>query len=424
MRKTLKIISLILVAAMLLGLCGCGSVKLHADKMDLRLRGNGGKSLKLTVWGEFPSDLEQDIRISADKTGEKYIQVEVLKETQSKIVYRISGLKTGSSSLIISYTSGGKDYALINMPVGVSSDKKVSCGSITFDANEEYKKIDDKPSSQEGENIQIDGDISASSGSIKIIKLNAGNGSWKAEEWNGDVIDFADNGYEDGQCNFVVTAKAVGVGDLVLANRSENKKLTLSFAVTEFADSEELELTLTDSKVEDLSSSASSGEKKDEHSGNFSNVFESAYFPADAEMKSFVLYSMSDKDVYADEEQIRMLNTVIAGGGDSAETAREQLEALYAGMDSADMELSLNGHDLYYMVTRARSTDALKAELLEGVEFSSEGTYSAGGRSIGWGVTADGFGAALWTDGDSSCMLTLMEETNESALKSVLDAFF
>ena len=237
-----RILFIVLALVLALSLCACSRPRLvTSEKLEVEIKGEGTKTLTVNVMG--PSNTQYTNEISGPEDEGAVYALKSSESGEDNIKIKLSGIKTGSSSLIVKYLDGEASYALVNITVSVGEDMKFGEASVVFAGDDPYEAV-------EGD-VPEGSYASKGSSSSKMVALTSEEGPWFVIGCDDSILSVEEYGLseESGCYEFLVAAVASGNGSVKVANSRMNQSITLDFEVTSVinGNDQSLELALVNS---------------------------------------------------------------------------------------------------------------------------------------------------------------------------------
>jgi len=387
-----RIISIVLIFAILLGLCACGAQSFSGDKLTADFKGSGHKKLTVVFRAQGLELYSREVVSPEYGDEEPVYSANLTKVNANDVTYKIVGKREGKASLTVRFTNDAGSTMACKMDINVDSKKKVTFTNLIFDDEMPYAELDERTQ------------ISYSEGYTKLLQLDGSAGPWKVGTFDENIIDaYLTDVTEDNQYIFLVTAIAEGDSDLVLLSKETKEKVTFKFNVTAVPDEDgeegdtRLILTLLDFEFGEYTTADDPDyqERKKQAEEILKEYFEKdgAYIPDIGILEDITYY---DKD------------------GNPA--VDENGEIIEENCETADMTLTIDGNKLDYLVSKTTTFKAEcdDVEVLDATEVLKD--FEIKGSTVRYYFTTYGFGVGIWASGSYVSRLVFMseEQTDES----------
>lgn len=394
-----RIISVVLVLAMLLGLCSCGAQSFAGDKLSADFKGAGSKKLTIVFHSEGLEIYSREAIVPTLEDGTALYTANLAKVKGNDVTYKLVGKNEGSATFSVIFTNPAGSTLDCTMTINVDSKKKISFSNLVFDDAPRYTDLDEKTK------------ISYAEGFSKRIQLDGINGPWKVGRYDENIIDAVlDDVTDDYQYIFLVTAMGEGDSDLVLLCKETNEKVTFKFNVTKVPDEKETSgyrfiLTLLDFEF-----GVYSKEDDPDYQNNRKSTLDTlndllgedgAYIPGIGILDDSAYYNKDGKPLYDEDGNL-----------------------IEENVDSAEMDLRIDGNKLDYMVSKSTTFQAEcdDIESLDATEIKVD--LPIKGDTVRYYFTTYGFGVAIWSQGKYVSRLVFMsEEQTDASNRKILYKF-
>ena len=436
MQKIKKVSALIMILIMVVSLCACSTLETSAQRLSLRLKGDGSRTLRLSVFTELPEGCT--FNIIQQETSENTYPLTVTEKNskaQGTLKYYIkanSETPAGTYNLTLQYVQpDGNLYAHISMILGVSEKGKFTVHNIEAVGKEEYIPVIGGDSEYteytEEENNQYV--VRNEDGNCKDLKLPVTKGVWEIDEtsYDHEVLLVEEREFEEeGFAMFRVTGLKVGVSDLILFNEEDKVQLKLSFAMVselkddnvvvnylKITDSKKLEYdrTQTEEFIEDHATASSMIRK----------ILPDAYIPSGLNFDQCFVYNFGavDRGVEFDEYKAAV-EAYNNAPENEKEAVQKAVEDLISKCDSADIVFEINDKMFGMTITKARTADELFKFVTKEVKYSEAKEMTVGEKTVKYFIADEGFGGAVFEDANCRYgVIGMAEFTDESFVSCI-----
>ena len=392
-----KVISIVLILAMVLGLTACGAQSFAGDKLSADFKGSGHKKLTIVFHAEGLETYSREVVVPDGEDGAPIYTANLTKVSGNDVTYKLVGQNEGTANFSIVFTNAAGSTLACNMNINVDSKKHVTFTDLGFSDEPLYTELDEKTQ------------ISYAEGFSKLLQLDGTLGPWKIGSYDEEILDVSiEDETEDLQYIFLVTAIAEGDSQVVFINKDAGEKVTFNFSVTSYLDESQasgysLVLTLIDYEF---------GEYSREDDPEYQNYRKSTletledifgddvYIPDIGTLEDVNYYNESGKSVVDDNGNIIAENC-----------------------DSIDMGLTIDGAKLDYYVSKSTTfkSQCDDIESLGPVPVTLDLPIKS--DTVRYYFTEFGFGVAIWTQGDYVSRLTFMRDQTDEGDRKILYKF-
>lgn len=378
-----KVLSVLLIIAMVLSLTSCGTQTITRDAFKLKIKGAGSKKLTMTIEDRLEEYTERNF--SAPENEELKLNVSEKVKGHS-VTYTITATGSGSVSAYTEYLNGDMNVGDISFQINVDEKGKIGCENVFFGSGSKYQ-----PKESEDQEYEI----SDFEGETKTIKLANGIGEWKVGTCD-KIVEVIDTEKTEEYTAFTITAKKAGEGIIQLTNRKEAKQIYFNLKVEQLEDGNFLLSILSAEKSEFTSADDKELiEKKEEAKEEAKEVIEEYYIPDWAYIADLIKYNSKGKTTGKTDLK-----------PDTVDATIESVDALYD-----------------YVVSKGVNYDEKIKEYHE-FKVESEQDMKIGEYTIHYMFVNEGFGVAIWKAGDYVSVLTVMQPNTDAECQKAVRNFF
>lgn len=380
---TKKLISILLIAAMLFSLASCGAQTITKDKYVLKIKGNGTKKMTIAVEDSIPEYTQRDM-VLVDGLGGLFNVDQ--KEKGHTITYTFTGNNTdpeasGSQPAVVKYYNGEETVGTVTFQIAVDGENKVYMSNVFFNQESKYKPA------QEGDEYEI----SEYESGTRTVRLENGKGEWKIGTYD-DIVSVLDPETSEGYTEITMMAQKEGEGFIQLINRKEESQLHITLSVTG-SEEEGFILNLTDTEKKPFTPAEDTEliEKNKAAKASAAEVLGEYYLPDWAYVGEISSYNEK------------------SGKPDKSDT----------------VDVTIEGNDVLYdyVVSKGVKYEAKIKEFAE-LEIESEQDMTVAGNAVHYMFFKNGFAAAVWQSGESVCTLTVVRPNTDAECQKAVKDFF